>query len=285
MDVKGLILRFVMLSLSSVVVGPLAFVLWTHLASIDGGVEATVLVSDGVASRLARVSIVMVGAGTMGWSSARLISLRWGMWNAGVVVAWVGASVTSVDILRLARDPGVLRVLALESGLILVIAAGIMWLIARGDRHRRARPVTRGGLGELVPAIVACLGVAAAIVWIVAQEPRSGQVLWATSLGALGGALIGSIIWAGIRESALVITLMVLALMVFVVRLGMGVTDQVEAALAGSTWPLLAPTPLQWLSGALLGIPVGLSWGGSLVAPHLSGESDESEDTKAPVQA
>ncbi|MHC4975470.1 MAG: hypothetical protein ACYTF7_02550, partial [Planctomycetota bacterium] len=66
MDLKGLITRFVLLSLATVVVGPLAMVLWTSQPTLDGGVEATLLVGGGITSDLWRLVVLCVGVGGMG---------------------------------------------------------------------------------------------------------------------------------------------------------------------------------------------------------------------------
>jgi hypothetical protein len=41
-----------------------------------------------------------------------------------------------------------------------------------------------------------------------------------------------------------------------------------QAALAGTLFPLARPMPLDYLAGALIGLPLGLWWAGSMLERH-----------------
>ncbi|MHC4976041.1 MAG: hypothetical protein ACYTF7_05475, partial [Planctomycetota bacterium] len=242
------------------------------------------LVGGGITSDLWRLVVLCVGVGGMGMVSSRLLGLQWGMWNAGVVVAWIASSVTTGDLLRLTRDEGVLRVLLLESAGVLILGGVLMIALTRAARGQRAR-LTRGSFGELAPSLIASLCVCGVVVWMVAREGVAGQLLWACSGGALAGGLVGCVIWTRAAPIGLVLVPPVLGLSVLLIRTIVGVEGQVEAAMAGTMWPVLTPTPLQWLAGALLGVPVGMSWGISLAESRLEGESEGISPTNGSVEA
>jgi hypothetical protein len=49
-----------------------------------------------------------------------------------------------------------------------------------------------------------------------------------------------------------------------------GKAQVATAAMEGRVFPLAVPMPLDWLAGALWGIPLGLSWADSMVEKHGS---------------
>lgn len=279
MDVLRIFVRIVLLALAAVVVGPTALVVWSRLPSIDGGSEATLLVTGGVFSGVARVVLVIVSAGGMAWLSSRLASARWGMWNAGVVLAWLGTGATNADSLRLVGESSVVWSILAESVLTAGLGVLILVLVSHGRRGARVLPRAATPMTDALPALIGCASAAAAVVWIVAQDSLPGQALWATAAGSFAGALVGRVIWMRVEAFWLVLGGLLPGVLGIGVRIVMGSDGLVEAALSGGLWPVMIPTPLQWLSGALLGVPLGMTWGASLISSHTA---DDSSTTQVP---
>jgi hypothetical protein len=278
MDVLRIFVRIVLLALAAVVVGPTALVVWSRLPSVDGGSEATLLVTGGVFSGVARVVLVIVSAGGMAWLSSRLASARWGMWNAGVVLAWLGSGATNADTLQLVGESSVIWLILVESVLAAGLGILILMLVARGNSTVRVMP--KGGntsMAEVLPALIGCAGAVGAVVWIVAQDSLPGQALWATATGSLAGALVGRVIWMRVEAFWLVLGSLLPGVLGIAVRIVMGSDGLVEAALSGGLWPVMIPTPVQWLSGALLGVPLGMTWGASLISSHITVDSSTTQ--------
>ena len=191
------------------------------------------------------------------------LALAWGSWQTG-------------------RLPDVARAVGLENplmrlsveGLIvgagtMVVGLGVVWA-GRGDERDEAGPVI--GWQSLVglAAMVIVGGLAA---WGVARGELVGQTFAAATAGGVFGGLAARVFGHGCSGRALLVALPLLGLAgpligdallrgPFGAAVYAGSTD--PDRLAGIAWIM----PLDWASGLLMGLPLGLSWAASMVEHH-----------------
>lgn len=112
------------------------------------------------------------------------------------------------------------------------------------------------------------IAVAIPVVWAVATEALKGQVLAAAILAAVLGSAAGRS-WA--NKAPLIVFFAAIALLATVSPAAAtlwhsGEPALVRASLAGTLFPPARLVPLDWIAGAFIGIPLGLSLAGSISA-------------------
>lgn len=212
------------------VLGPMAWWLAASARAADGSNHIPAILSTQPAMGLAKALGAALLAGLAGIVSARLVSLRPALFNAGAVLTWAAAgSGTAPGVARIWPDGSVMPRLAIEGVVLgvptLVCVALMVWAAGRragASTESRAVPEPlmvrlasspRGVLGELFgieprPAMLAepvsmlnvAVGVAVAMVgavlasWLVAQNMLKGQTIGAAAVGGLlAGA--GLVLW------------------------------------------------------------------------------------------
>jgi hypothetical protein len=268
--------------------GPLAASFVSHLTLVDGGHAASLFTDGSFARGLLAGVLVLALATVMGIASGRLVARDMGLTAAGLVIAWAAWRFSTVD--RAASrigGQGMLTVLAIEG--LVVGLAGVAMAAAIGATSRERQPraaivgamMNEGALGEDVPRSAmlfsGLLGllVGGSCVWVVAVEALKGQCVMAAVTGGIAcGA--ASQLYASTRRVRLGILVPMLA-MALLAGVSPLITRSIHGqsivldAMAGRLFPLGKLGPLDWLAGALLGVPIGLAWANSMLEKEPSG--------------
>lgn len=289
-------LRWTLPLVAILIVGPLAGWLTAALHAPDGSGATSLLLANSPMRGVVAGMGVMLLAGAMGLGAARLVSTHYGMFCAGVVIAWGAWGTATIDQIVRARPSLVAAAqtgatggsatslfvtLALEGALLAVPALVIAWglvLLGRvpvtdpahphAPHHPPHHPEPR-----TIRDPAALMGLAASVVvggviaWIVAQETRKGQTFAAAALGGLGAAAAGRLVATRINAAVFVAGIAVLAILGPLSAIVMqGSSGKVLlAAQTGSLFRLARPLPLDWFAGAFIGVPLGLTWAGSML--------------------
>ena len=290
---KAAIVRWAFYLAALLLVGPLAASLLGGLRAPGGGPDATPLVSSspamGVALALAALAIALA----LGALAARLVGTMAGMSTAGLVVAWASWRTGTVDeLVRTAQSGRPLISLAIEGLIFGVCGLGIILIIASmgrahaeaiarrtQDNPQQAPPpagfgaqlttslheVFKGkGIAIALPIAIVAGGAAA---MFIAGSPLKGQAIAAAIVGGIAVGAASRLVDVGATFTTMVIAVAALAVLgplsgVATAGTGAGL---VRATYAGTLFPLAWITPLDWIAGGLLGIPMGVSWAGSMM--------------------
>lgn len=267
------------------VIGPMACGLTSMLRGPDGGPHATMLTSSSLAGGLGAGVMVLALAVGAGVVLSRMVTQGWGLFGAGMVLAWASWGTATIDeIVRVRPAAGTLWALAVE-GLIFapLLAAGV-WVIleahkpsAAADRPRPAWETTTNPWAVDVGFGAVALVLAALAAWWVAQNTLKGQAVMAASAGGLFAGIAASAAPSASlhRPRTLVLVAGVAAMAVVGPAIGAMLTSTgaglAVAANGGTLFPAARMVPLDWLAGALMGVPVGLTFFGSIIeAPSPS---------------
>lgn len=256
------ILKWTLFTLAGAVFGPIVYHLIGATPAPDGSPEVTVLLSASPMRSVSFTAVCLLLAGAIGAFTARLVSARSGMFASGLVLIWGAASGGHLEpIVRRTQSGSALVTLAIEGALLGAVGLLIArWICVQkaGDSGVGASraPLLGPGVGVIVGAIAA---------WAVARSGMTGQTIAAAAAAGLFGTLVGSVIdqrssmwmYAGIG--------MVLALVgPLVAKFALG-DRLVEAVYAGSVTALARPSPMDWLAGTLIGVPMGDAWAASMM--------------------
>ncbi|MCE2924634.1 MAG: hypothetical protein LW822_04150 [Phycisphaeraceae bacterium] len=252
--------------------GPLAWVLTAGVHDPTGGHGGTVLLfAESMPVAFVRGAGASLIAVVVGLLSARLVSLRWGLWNAGVVMAWASAGVGTVDQVLRARGSasGLLGAFAVEGGLLAVLAAGFAFLAGRVARERWGEEEgwSRGKrVGMIVAAVVASAVGVAVGTRVGMIDNLKGQAIFSVLAGSVLGGILATIVWP--RHPAWTVVLGVAVVAVFGPMYAMATVPAgqlVEQIFGGTLVGFARITPMDWAAGALLGTPMGMSIAGGLM--------------------
>lgn len=254
-------------------IGPCAWLLTSAITDVAGATaradgwagagSSLLLTGSGVLLSVLKVYLAIGLACAMGIVSARAVSAKAGLWNAGVVLAWAAAGLGSIDAIVRAQGgaQGVLWRLAIE-GLIVgaptVLAAWAIWN-ARKDRadadttsQVRSTALEAGGI--FAAAAGAAIGA-----HLMMQSNMKGQAIGSAAGGAVLAAVAATLIWT--RGPGWVIVAGTLSLAVIgplLVHFTQSPGALTPGLLGAQVTGLGRITPLDWCAGALLGTPIGL---------------------------
>ncbi|MBL4808488.1 MAG: hypothetical protein JKY43_00320 [Phycisphaerales bacterium] len=277
--------------ISLCVLGPIAGGLMSSLRGVDGSIHATAFVSGspigGLIALVGVFFLAMVGGGL----ASKMVSLREGVLNMGLVVAWGAWGSGRVgEALRGAPETGSLVMLSVEGVVVVVLSlVGLVVLTkvsgqseGRDDCVRldgsavgniRANIATNGmlvGVGLVMSMVV---------VWLQVQSDLSGQAVWGGFVGAAGAGVLGGMLLknhsikherSGEAELSLVPVMVgvilgaVVGPMVSMVMPGGG--KILDAIASGDAPGWMVMSSLAWTGGAMIGTPIGYSWVESSVA-------------------
>ncbi len=280
-------------------VGPAVSTLAFHLRDVDGGPAVSLLIGEsrgaGVIAGVAAMGAALV-AGLIG---AALFSMYTGLGCAGLILAWSGWGLGTIDdFARRTRDGSDLGLLGFEGLLGGLVVVGIAVLVARVALSREhaaapappvpprvrnwqgifalraeenARPIPAAAAG-----LVLGITVTGAVIWLAALTPMRGQTLMAVVIGGMAAGLCAQLAASSFRvmlsPTAPLLGVAVLALLGPISASLLHGSGFLSALFDGTLWPLARPVSLQWGAGALLGVPLGLGWGGSVLDLRATGE-------------
>jgi len=273
--------RWLLLLVAALVLGPIAGAMTGSLRAADGGHHASLLVNESLVMGVLITVGVFVLAGIAGIAGSRIAELRHGFLCAGLVLAWGAWGTGQIDrTLHRSLSSGTMYALSAEAVLVGALGVGLaaaMVLIARqpppdpelAPHHHAPEPRTLMNAASPT-AFAASFIVAGVIGWLVAQDTMKGQTFAAAAFAGMFGATAGRLLAPASSALTFIAAIALLAIVspaaaTFLHPSGMGAT---RAALAGTLFPLARPLPLDWIAGAFVGVPLGLSWATSLVDKH-----------------
>lgn len=257
------------------VAGPLAAKAVGSVHSPGGSDSGTMLISESPLRSVLLTLVALLLAGVVGMLAAWRAGLRTGLFVSGVVVAWSAWSGARIDeVIRESQSAGAMWQLAIEGGLLGVIALGMAFAMDRISRSRRAdaRSDARVSFGTGLGLVVG-LVVGGGAAWAVGRSTDAGQALAAATVGALVATVVGRVVDVHTPTWSYVSVITVLAV-AGPASAGILHDDRiVEATYAGHLLPLARMAPLDWIAGALLGVPLGSAWAASMIERSVPSKS------------
>lgn len=271
------VLRWSIPLVALLVLGPAAGWLTSSLHAVDGGHATSLLLNTSrSAGALAGLGVLALAA-IVGLAAARLISPHYGLFSAGLVLAWGAWGTGTIDQISRATPSGsIFTWLAFEAALLLPPAVALAWAVIRFGRHPAGSPHQpepkvikdrTAGVGFLAAAAVGAI-----VAWLIALESLKGQAFGAAAIAGLLGAAAGRLVATRVSAAVFVAGLAVVAIASPVSALaihGSGMKP-VIAAQGGTLFNLARVLPLDWLAGAFVGVPLGLSWAGGMLEQHAA---------------
>jgi len=294
-------LKWALILASLLALGPVVSRLMMNVRDVDGGRAVTFLVNGDFTGALVVLAALVGSMLLVGLIGAKLFGLGTGLTCAGFVAAWTATAEGNLEsIVRRAGGGEDLVKLGAE-GLLLTVLAGVMAVVfgkvaagaaggARADggavmtvASSNARGRSPWGLftdGDAsrdnpLPVILIGLGaglmVAVAVVWLLALSGARNQTL-ASAIGAgIAAGAVSHAVSAG-RSYALsvLVPILSIAVLAFVAPI---IVKSVEGqrllarVYDGSVLNIARPVSLDWVAGALIGVPLGMSWANSSQKP------------------
>lgn len=270
-------LRWTLLGVAMFVLGPLAASLTQGVRAPDGSTESTLLTAEHVGVAAVRLGACFGLAALAGAVAGRAFGVRTGLFGAGLVLAWsAGTAGTIDDIIRRTQSASTFRTLASEGVIIGLLTAGVgVVCVLASRKHEPAiapAPVTKGArhagdgrsAARAAGALAACLAAGGLAAAIVARTMLPGQVIAAAACAGIAGAMAGLMVHHHARPHWLLASLCVLGV-VGPASAGLAHGEVAHAVYTNHLTPLARLTPLHWAAGLLIGVPIGLSWGSSMI--------------------
>lgn len=241
--------------------GPAVATLTGALRDATGGHAATLLSSTSLGAGLLAGFVALATAAVIGVAGSKTINVGTGCTLAGIVLAWAGWRLGSLeDLARLPDSSAPLLTIAIENGLVTLAAAAIaflcvktgsgIWSASEGNAlaskpERDDLPnlptLATGSLGAIVASILA--------VYFMANNGFKGQTLAAATLGGVASAVFAQLAVAGKRSLITpVIPSIAVALVALVgpiIALAMHGSKIDALVYAGKVLPLARPVSLE----------------------------------------
>lgn len=294
------VFRWVLVVASLLFIGPFAARMLGSVRDVDGGHAVTILVNGDMGRALVGGLLVFAAAAVVGLVGSHFLSLNTGMMSAGLVLAWGAWSEGATDggtlenIVRRAGNGKDLPLLAIESLVLTLLAAGLTWAMVR-VAHRAQQPVTdptapvKAGVGAkaeagapaliygkgdkpqfaLLGSMLAAVGVCGILAWLLAVSGAKGQTFAAALIGAIGAGAAAQTAASSkefhVTPVTPILAMALVALAGPLIAMGMHDGRVVDAVYAGTVFSLARPLSLDWAAGAVIGVPIGLGWAGSML--------------------
>ena len=259
-----------MIALAMALIGPVAAWLCRPIRGLDGGPVATMLVSDSVTPSIVRTLLAFVLAMAFGAIVSKFFGWKLGSFVAGVSLAWPAVEHSGVSqLIRIASETPIMTKLAVEGGLLMALALGIALVLHRLDPGiDKQENAIRGivpGPGGVIAAALAAGTLAGIVVLLVAIGDQRMQLFASAIVGALLAGTVARFIGPGQGPEAAMLGLMLVAIIAPLLTNLMAGADLVESSYLGSLLNIGRLTPMVWVSGALIGVPIGTSWAESML--------------------
>jgi hypothetical protein len=270
-------LKTALLLATLLVLGPLAASLAAPLSAPNGYGPVTPLTSTtpvkaivltmaafGIAAMAGLVGCRFFGRGVgLTWTG---LTLAWAAWSQGTTRSIFVYADTGSPLMKLAGE-------AVIVGLASVLTAWAVLAVSKARVRDDGLDVSlRSALGRPSNVLASVIGLAAAGIaaWLFAYQSAKGQTVLAGVAGGIGAGAATYLASSGMRHAttSLISPFLSLALLSIAAPLvgvfGHGPAFE-AAALADSMIPLVRPVPMDWAAGAFIGIPIGMSWAGSMI--------------------
>lgn len=272
-------------------VGPVASQLLANLRAADGGSGTTILTAFAPGQGIIAAFVLFASALVVGGLGAAAFARETGLAAAGFVTAWGAWRLGSTEAaVMVAGGRNVLLVLAAEGaavGFAFFLIAMFIGIVSRREHadHPAAGPVRVARLfivdaepdvnRNRVLAVSALVGIitGGAAGWLVAFEPQRGQAVFAAIAAGIAAAAGVQLTASGLRAKAgflaPFISMGLLAVLAPVVCYFTQGDKIVQVCNEYKLMGLARVISLDWAAGALLGVPIGLGWVGSMIEkPH-----------------
>lgn len=274
------VLQWVFAAIAALVVGPIAGWAVALNHGVDGSGDATMLVGSSVASGVIGHVIALALAGGLGVVASRILGGRFGLFTAGVVLTWAAARSGRVEaILSAQPESGTVLSLAIEGGVLAAAAGVLAWVICRDKEHENPAQQEKALSGETILGLAAALVAGGIGAWLAARDDLKGQTIAAAWVAGALGATLSRVLahrapgWSVVLGTCLCAVVgPALAVSVDPERLLVGMYS---GGISSELLSLARIAPLDWLAGVFMGVPVGMSWAGSMMEKRVA-ESDAS---------
>lgn len=276
--------RWTARGIALLLVGPAAAWGAGMVRASDGSGATTLLTGDSLVAGILATAIVAACAWLAAAVGAKLGDRHEGVLNAGFVLAWVAWSSGRLgEVLRLAPEAGTFVRLAVEAAAFAGVAILALLLADRlsrraaGDEGLSLSPAgMRGGLSGKsgVPALLVSVVAALVAAWLFARHDLPGQSLGTAFLaGIAAGVAATSVVQSMTKDdrdapegSTNLVVPALFGLLIAGVAgpvLGLFVPGpgKVPELLARGSLPgWVLVSPVSWAAGAMIGVPVGVSF-------------------------
>ncbi len=270
------------------VLGPIAGSLMGGLHGLDGRSAVTPLTSSSMAMGMLKAVAVLAIAAAAGLLGSRLFHARDGLTFAGLVVAWAAYRTGAPDeLIRHTQAPSLLWRLSAEGLILGLLGVVLCVFVVSAHRHQGSEAQSNRGRaerdGESMSAMLTSIGAAAGagaivggvVAWLIAVETLKLQTIAATACAGIAAGSAAQLVISAMPGAAAsyrrtlvagACSMAILATVGPVSALAAnGSTGVLRAVYTGNYFGLAAPLALDWVAGALLGLPLGLSWSGSMI--------------------
>lgn len=264
-DMVRATLRWVYLMGVLFIAGPLCARLVTLTPAPGGGPASGATLSVAPIPALLATFGALCIAAALGAVGGRLFSPRTGFFAAGLALAWTPWAIGRMDdLVRVPLGRAVLPALAIEGAIMGALGVGVGLVIWLARRPGAERDKAFGLGGGIVGPLVA-IGVGGVAAWAVSRSSDAGQALGAATFAALFGALVGRVVDSGSPDRVYLLSMLVLAIAAPLVAMFTSNAPTIDLVYSGSIFPPALIMPLDWVTGALLGIPMGSAWASSML--------------------
>ncbi len=278
-------LRWTLLIVSLLVVGPLCSASMAATRDADGGPAVSMLVGGSTPHSLIAGLLVFVGALVVGWIGARFFAVSIGFSCAGFVLAWGAWRTGTLDqVLRRSHTAGEMTSLAAEAAIALALSALVAWVCWHASKAHRphgnpgkerqsflshfatareAKDAPKAAIASVLLSAVA----GAAVAYVIAATPLKGQAVFAAFVGAIAAGVAAQF---GVQSMNATSTPVAVVLGLLLPAVIAPLVARGDPALAAHTYantvlPLAKVMPMDWAAGAMLGAPIGLGWSGAMM--------------------
>lgn len=283
-------IRWVIFIAAIFALGPAAAWLTSGLRAADGSAQTSLLLAASPLQGILAGLGALVLAALAGVAAARFIGHRSGLFVAGLVLGWAAWGLGRIDrIIGHTLSAGALYTIAVEGVLFGLLGVVLAWIILRIPSIPRAAPVRAAAddhhhhhlppeprelWNSAAPAaILTALVAASIVVYLLAQDAIKGQTIAAAAMGGIFAAAAGRVVSQRLSSVTFFAALALLSAAAPLAASIIAGPAVVKAALSGTFFNLARPLPLDYLAGAFIGIPIGLSWAGSMLERHTPAAS------------
>lgn len=234
------------------------------LLAIAVGTYMACILSRYVLTGSLTLPVAMINIPNQRFSDTKIQGSSMSLLILGLGLGWTALQLQPIqDVLR----EGSLGMLAAEGvawGILMLLVAATVCLLGGplvqempGDTDASPHWATSPDALKLA----ACGACALPVVWLFAQSPMKGQVLLAAVLGSIAAGFAGRLVAPSVQPVLLFPSVCVFGALGQWVA-GTMLPEEVAPVIAAGQLPhLLLPLPIDYAAGALVGVPIGLSWG------------------------
>jgi hypothetical protein len=268
---KQAIIRWILISLAVLALGPVLAKLTGLALDPWGGSDTTALLSASPALSLSMVVLAIALAGAFGMIAARLTTVGVGMFCAGAALSWSAyTGATTEGLIRISESGRPLWMLGIEAAGLGALTIGIAIFIVKSssDQLNKSNEYERFSMQTALAVGVSFL-VAAIVAWVIARSGTSGQSLAAAWIASMLAVAAGRSVAPGASIVACLAGVLLVGVVGPVAAVFLHGGGLLETVYSGGLFPLARLTPLDWAAGVLVGAPAGSVWAASVIEKNM----------------